>query len=160
MVSFEKYIHKPNEILAVQNTAGTRRMILKALRDGKEYGVRDITNDENGVISFKVDSAEYTVKPSDYLVKSDDSFYSYSKYVLEKLYTRTKCDMVNHPSHYKLKDGLEAIDVIKATLREEEFIGFCKGNALKYQFRAGKKDQEKTIEDYEKAMFYLKEIIK
>ena len=75
MVSFEKYIHKPNEILAVQNTAGTRRMILKALRDGKEYGVRDITNDENGVISFKVDSAEYTVKPSDYLVKSDEIYF-------------------------------------------------------------------------------------
>lgn len=68
-------------------------------------------------------------------------------------------DMVNHPSHYKIKDGLEAIDVIKATLTEEEFIGFCKGNALKYQFRAGKKDLSKTAEDYEKAMFYLKEII-
>ena len=60
--------------------------------------------------------------------------------------TKTKGDMVNHPSHYKLKDGLEAIDVIKATLTEEEFIGFCKGNALKYQFRAGKKDQAKTEE--------------
>ena len=73
---------------------------------------------------------------------------------------KTKGDMVNHPSHYKLKDGLEAIDVIKATLTEEEFIGFCKGNALKYQFRAGKKDQAKTTEDYKKAIFYLKEIIK
>lgn len=78
----------------------------------------------------------------------------------EKLYTKTKGEMVNHPNHYKIKDGLEAIDVIKATLTEEEFIGFCKGNALKYQFRAGKKDKEKTIEDYEKAIFYLKEIIK
>lgn len=54
----------------------------------------------------------------------------------------------------------ENIDAIKATLTEEEFIGFCKGNALKYQFRAGKKDQAKTAEDYKKAIFYLKEIIK
>lgn len=40
----------------------------------------------------------------------------------------------------------ENIDAIKATLTEEEFIGFCKGNALKYQFRAGKKGQAKTEE--------------
>ena len=92
-----------------------------------------------GGSTFTVDSEEYTIKPGD---------------------SKTKCDMVNHPSHYKLKNGLEAIDVIKAMLTEEEFIGFCKGNALKYQFRAGKKDQAKTTEDYKKAMFYLKEIIK
>ena len=46
MVCFEKYIHKPNEILAVQSTVGTRRMILKALIDGEEYGVSEITNEE------------------------------------------------------------------------------------------------------------------
>lgn len=69
-------------------------------------------------------------------------------------------DMVNHPPHYKLANGMESVDVIKATLTPEEYRGWCKGNALKYQFRAGKKDPDKLTEDYEKAMFFLKELVK
>lgn len=69
-------------------------------------------------------------------------------------------DMVNHPPHYKLANGMASIDVIKATLTPEEYRGWCKGNALKYQFRAGKKDPDKLTEDYEKAMFFLKELVK
>ena len=42
--------------------------------------------------------------------------------------------------HYEIYDGLEAIDIIENTLTKEEFIGFCKGNILKYQLRMGKKD--------------------
>lgn len=50
-------------------------------------------------------------------------------------------DVVNSPSHYQLfPDGTEAIDVIRAALTEEEFIGYCKGNFLKYRLRAGNKD--------------------
>lgn len=67
-------------------------------------------------------------------------------------------DMVNHPPHYKLSDGMESIDVIRAVLSPEEHKGWCKGNALKYQFRAGKKDPAKESEDYRKAEFYLKEL--
>ena len=67
-------------------------------------------------------------------------------------------DMVNHPPHYKLSNGMESIDVIRAVLSTEEYKGWCKGNALKYQFRAGKKDPAKESEDYRKAEFYLKEL--
>lgn len=67
-------------------------------------------------------------------------------------------DMVNKPPHYMLSNGIEAIDVIRGVLTVEEYIGWCKGNALKYQFRAGKKNPNKTKEDYQKAMFYLREI--
>lgn len=67
-------------------------------------------------------------------------------------------DMVNHPPHYKLSNGMESIDVIRAVLSPEEYKGWCKGNALKYQFRAGKKDPAKESEDYRKAEFYLKEL--
>jgi hypothetical protein len=50
-------------------------------------------------------------------------------------------DVVNAPQHYMLfPDGTEVIDVIKAVLTPEEFLGYCKGNALKYRLRAGKKD--------------------
>jgi hypothetical protein len=47
--------------------------------------------------------------------------------------------MVNHPPHYKA-GGIETIDFIEAKLTREEFIGYLKGNALKYASRVGKKD--------------------
>lgn len=68
-------------------------------------------------------------------------------------------DMVNHPSHYKLANGLESKDIVRATLTPEEYKGWCKGNALKYQFRAGKKDPSKIKEDYQKAVWFLNELI-
>ena len=49
-----------------------------------------------------------------------------------------KPDMVNHPPHYK-EGGIETIDFIQAKLTREEFIGYLKGNALKYASRMGKK---------------------
>lgn len=68
-------------------------------------------------------------------------------------------DMVNHPKHYMLANGIESKDVVRATLTPEEYKGWCKGNALKYQFRAGKKDPSKIKEDYEKAVWFLTELI-
>tara|TARA_R110002020_G_scaffold475368_1_gene709764 strand:- start:544 stop:828 length:285 start_codon:yes stop_codon:yes gene_type:complete len=49
-------------------------------------------------------------------------------------------DLVNSPKHYMLfADGMEPFDVIRKTLTPEEYIGFLKGNILKYRLRAGKK---------------------
>ncbi len=67
-------------------------------------------------------------------------------------------DMVTHPPHYKLSNGMESIDVIRAVLTPEEYRGWCKGNSLKYQFRAGKKDPMKEKEDYCKAQWFLNEL--
>lgn len=62
---------------------------------------------------------------------------------------KVKNESVNH---YELWEGNEAIDVIKRILSKSEYIGFLKGNILKYQLRLGKKDNvEKEmikIEDY------------
>ena len=58
-------------------------------------------------------------------------------------------DTVNHPSHYT--DGkYEVIDFIECW-----GLGYHLGNAVKYISRAGKKDPSKTIEDLEKAAWYL-----
>lgn len=43
-------------------------------------------------------------------------------------------DYVNQPPHYR-QGGIECIDAIRAALTEEEFRGYCKGNALKYVWR-------------------------
>lgn len=42
--------------------------------------------------------------------------------------------------HYDLWNGFEAIDVIKQVLTYEEYVGYLKGNILKYQLRLSKKD--------------------
>ncbi len=72
--------------------------------------------------------------------------------------TSTENDLVNHPSHY-CDGGIETIDFIKAKLTENEFVGFCKGNAMKYISRAGKKNPDKIKEDLSKAVFYLNAVI-
>lgn len=48
-------------------------------------------------------------------------------------------DEINNPAHYMLFPDMQAIDVIRASLTAEEFVGYCKGNALKYRLRAGEK---------------------
>ena len=66
-------------------------------------------------------------------------------------------EQVNSPDHYTA-GGLEVIEILRAKLTAEEFAGFCKGNALKYIFRAGLKGSKKT--DFEKAIYYLNELKK
>ena len=60
-------------------------------------------------------------------------------------------DSVNHPAHYT-QGGIECIDAIKAALTEEEFRGYCKGNALKYVWRERHKG---GVESLAKATWYL-----
>lgn len=60
-------------------------------------------------------------------------------------------EQVNHPKHYGGADNLyEAIKVIEAW-----GLGFCLGNTVKYISRAGKKETDKTVQDLEKAKWYL-----
>ena len=44
-------------------------------------------------------------------------------------------------THYK-DMGVQPWEVMEATLSREEFIGFLKGNCIKYGMRAGKKDSD------------------
>jgi hypothetical protein len=64
-------------------------------------------------------------------------------------------DEVNSPAHYTV-GGYEALDVIKAKLTPEEFIGYCKGNILKYLMRANYKGSHDT--DCSKATYYAAEM--
>lgn len=62
---------------------------------------------------------------------------------------------VNNPKHYNT-GNIEVIDYIED---QGWGVGFCLGNAIKYISRAGKKDASKTIEDLEKAEWYLRRAI-
>ena len=63
----------------------------------------------------------------------------------------TPPDNVNNPSHYK-QGKIECIEAIQSALTEEEFRGYCKGNALKYIWREKHKGKEESIN---KALWYL-----
>jgi hypothetical protein len=63
-------------------------------------------------------------------------------------------DPVNHPEHYTA-GSIECIDGIQAALTPEEFHGYCKGNAMKYLWRANHKG---GVEDLQKAQWYLARI--
>lgn len=61
--------------------------------------------------------------------------------------TSTTSDMVNSPKHYNSHpSGVECISVTK-------HMNFCLGNAFKYIWRAGLKNDK--IEDLKKAIWYL-----
>jgi hypothetical protein len=62
-------------------------------------------------------------------------------------------NQVAHPPHYT-SGKIEVIEFI-----EDQELGFHLGNAVKYIARAGKKDPGKTIEDLQKARWYLARVI-
>lgn len=67
-----------------------------------------------------------------------------------------KQNQVEHPSHYN-KGTVECIDAIKASMTEESYKGFLKGNIEKYLWRYESKN--KPLEDLQKAKWYLEKLI-
>ena len=71
---------------------------------------------------------------------------------------RNGLDMVNHPSHYKAKNGMEVIDVIEAfTANLSGYEATHTGNVIKYICRWKEKN---GLEDLKKAQWYLDRLIK
>jgi hypothetical protein len=63
-------------------------------------------------------------------------------------------DIVNRPPHYTSDpSGVECIQVTRHR-------NFNIGNAIKYLWRAGLKDEAKVVEDLRKAVFYIEDEIK
>ena len=62
-------------------------------------------------------------------------------------------DIVNHPAHYTSDpSGVECLQITRHR-------NFNIGNAIKYLWRAGLKDEAKVIEDLRKAIFYINDEI-
>ena len=64
-------------------------------------------------------------------------------------------DVVNHPQHHTF-GGIEAIDVMKAKMTDEQFKGYLLGNALKYLMRCNHKGV--FAQDVAKAGWYVKRL--
>ena len=64
-------------------------------------------------------------------------------------------DSVNKPAHYN-QSGIECISAIEASMSNEQFCGYLKGNIQKYIWRFESKNK---IEDLKKAQWYLNKLI-
>ena len=67
-----------------------------------------------------------------------------------------KKNTVDHPPHYN-NGEIECIDAIEAMLTPEEFIGYLRGNSLKYRWRFRYKKQ--PVEDMMKAKWYEEKLL-
>jgi len=58
-------------------------------------------------------------------------------------------DNINHPKHYTSHpSGVECIQIT-------EHMNFCLGNAMKYLWRAGLKENTSKYDDLNKALWYI-----
>lgn len=96
---------------------------------------------------------------ADAIPEQDDSTKAYTEYTeamqhcfeAPSLYEALRIDEfednVNHPKHYT--DHPSGVECIQIT----EYMNFCLGNAMKYIWRAGLKQDR--LEDLKKAVWYL-----
>jgi len=87
---------------------------------------------------------------------NEERFVDYYDMAIEM---NKKMDMVNHPKHYTSDpSGVECIEITRHR-------NFNVGNAFKYLWRAGLKDDpsksmlQKQVEDLRKAVFYINDEI-
>ena len=68
---------------------------------------------------------------------------------------------ISENEHHLIWAETQSIDFIKTVLTKDEYIGFLKGNILKYQLRLGKKDdvrkELKKIQDYTNELNFILE---
>ena len=82
-----------------------------------------------------------------------DKYYTKIKNPLDVVWDDGPSKMnIEENKHHLLWQGMQSIDVMKSALTRTEYIGFLKGQILKYQLRLGKKDdvskELKKIKDY------------
>ena len=73
-----------------------------------------------------------------------------------KLINSAMVDNINNPEHYN-QGAVECIEAIEAMLSPDEFIGYLRGNSLKYRWRMRYKGS--PIEDQKKAAWYENKLI-
>jgi len=64
-------------------------------------------------------------------------------------------DVVNKPKHYN-QGSVECLEAIEASMTKEQFVGYLKGNIMKYLWRF---EHKNGIEDLKKAEFYMNRLI-
>lgn len=104
-----------------------------------------------------LDKADRYFDPEQYAAEENLAKNAFSAYDSQKP-TPKQDERVNHPKHYQHPSGVECITVAR-------HHDFNIGNALKYLWRAGLKQEQgitpldKQIEDLKKAVFYIQDEI-
>lgn len=108
-------------------------------------GFRGIVTDINGK-AVEIDGI--------WIVDIDDCDL-YGELKDDKPVSKKIVDNVNHPSHYT-NGKIECIDAIESSMSKEAFMGYCKGNIIKYIWRY---EHKGGVESLEKARWYLDKLI-
>jgi len=71
-------------------------------------------------------------------------------------------EMVDHPDHYNQgghgnEDNIECIDALAQVLGTDGVAAFCRGNAVKYLWRIGGKEND--LRDARKALWYVEKLV-
>lgn len=130
-MNYEEYLErKRQELIKDMEKAGIEQL-------DYDSDVKTIIRDGNGnVLDIQ-------------MKKPGESFNNYRE--------RNGLDMVNHPKHYKAKNGMEVIDVIEAfTENLKGYEATHTGNVIKYICRWKEKN---GLEDLRKAQWYLNRLI-
>ena len=59
-------------------------------------------------------------------------------------------EQINHPNHYNREDAMECIDELIQVFGKTYVQHFCLCNVWKYRYRAGQKDSESAIKDFQR----------
>ncbi len=114
---------------------------------GKEYEVREC----NSLRNYEGFDKNYSCLD---FYKTDDI----GNLILKKDVKEVKDYNFTKPNHYKLWPDMKEFELHKKLLSREEYIGFLKGNILKYQMRLGKKPNEPVDRDQDKIKVYTEEL--
>tara|TARA_R110002012_G_scaffold319234_1_gene539141 strand:- start:1996 stop:2415 length:420 start_codon:yes stop_codon:yes gene_type:complete len=109
-------------------------------------------------INRRVNGPDAPPRETDFFDVTDSSEYleNVSKNDENDLFLASaSCDEVNNPAHYNI-GAIECIDAIEAMLTFEEFVGYLRGNSLKYRWRFRYKDN--PISDLSKASWYERKL--
>ena len=122
------------------------RKRINAMKDPNNYNKKGETDQES------IDALDTKMETD---IFEPNKFYHHETDHIKNVSNQIK-DNVNNPSHYN-SGAVECIDAIEAMLSEEEYIGYLRGNSLKYRWRFRYKG--KPIEDLQKANWYEQRLI-
>lgn len=119
------------------------------MNDDADYIYRYTKKGFRGTVTDALD--DYVILNNMWTVRADDCDL-YSEPVSD---TEKVDDPVNHPTHYTC-GNIECIDAIKSSMSKEAFMGYCKGNIMKYVWRYEHKGESESLK---KARWYLSKLI-
>lgn len=132
-ITFSDVFSEPTRVM------NKKDMIQCLRRDFEHFGavIRAHQTMVNGWVTDTIGS-----KPSILVLRNDsgDRIYSGDLFGDDLKQLLEYGDAVNSPSHYQFFPGVEAIEIIAASMTVDQYWGYCLGNKIKYHLRAGGKD--------------------